>query len=262
MSNTPNPVNPADPAGLGVGGPPAATTDKGQQPFLRPVTGVTPEMVQADQQAFIPQYSQTITGSADRPRTKSTITGYLYAGKSLVDGSGRIVRQRYDATREAYTELRSMDATERSSFLNEMYQRGLYDGKIKPSATGFTPADLKVMQQILLASNEYGYDWRTSLNFIRQENPVSSPGAGRKIPSAIDLGRALDEQALASLGRALTPQERQQQVSNIQGQIRGGTDVQTSTLIEMAPGNVAPAEEQAYNFARVADITARILGGS
>jgi hypothetical protein len=262
MSNTPNPVNPADPAGLGVGGPPAATTDKGQQPFLRPVTGVTPAMVQADQQAFIPQYSQTITGSADRPRTKSTITGYLYAGKSLVDGSGRIVRQRYDATREAYTELRSMDATERSSFLNEMYQRGLYDGKIKPSATGFTPADLKVMQQILLASNEYGYDWRTSLNFIRQENPVSSPGAGRKIPSAIDLGRALDEQALASLGRALTPQERQQQVARIQGQIRGGTDVQTSTLIEMAPGSVAPAEEQAYNFARVADITARILGGS
>jgi hypothetical protein len=262
MSTDPKPVNPADPAGLGVGGPPAATTDKGQQPFLRPVTGVTPEMVQADQQAFIPQYSQTITGSADRPRTKSTITGYLYAGKSLVDGSGRIVRQRYDATREAYTELRSMDATERSSFLNEMYQRGLYDGKIKPSATGFTPADLKVMQQILLTSNEYGYDWRTSLNFIRQENPVSSPGAGRKIPSAIDLGRALDEQALASLGRALTPQERQQQVASIQGRIRGGTDVQTSTLIEMAPGNVAPAEEQAYNFARVADITARILGGS
>jgi hypothetical protein len=262
MSNTPNPVNPADPAGLGVAPPPVATTDKGQQPFLRPVTGVTQEMLQAEQQAFMPQYSQAFTGTADRPRTKSTITGYLYAGTNLVDGSGRIVRQRYDATREAYTELRSMDATERTAFLTEMYQRGLYDGKIKPSSTGLTPSDLKVMQQVLLAANTYGYTWETALNFLRQENPVSSPGAGRKIPSAIDLGRALDEQALSSLGRTLTPQERKQQVANIQGQIAGGTDVQTSTLIEMAPGRVAPAEEQAYNFARVADITARILGGS
>lgn len=262
MSMNPDPVNPLDPAGLGVAPPPVATTQKGQQPFLRPVTGVTPEMVKAEEQAFVPQYAQTVTGSADRPRTRSTISGYLYAGTNLVDGSGRIVRQRYDATREAYTELRSMDTTERSSFLNEMYQRGLYEGKIKPSATGFTPSDLKVMQQVLLAANTYGYTWETALNFIRQENPVSSPGAGRKIPSAIDLGRALDEQALGSLGRTLTPQERQQQVANIQGQIAGGTDVQTSTLIEMAPGRVAPAEEQAYNFARVADITARILGGS
>jgi hypothetical protein len=262
MSMNPDPVNPLDPAGLGVGGPPSATTDKGQQPFLRPVTDVSSTMLQKEQQAFIPQYEKVTTGSADRPRTKSTISGYLYAGTNLVDGSGRIVRERYDATREAYTELRSMDATERSSFLNEMYQRGLYDSKVKPSSTGLTPSDLKVMQQVLLASNTYGYTWRTALNFLRQENPVSSPGAGRKIPSAIDLGRALDEQALGSLGRTLTPQERQQQVANIQGQIRGGTDVQTSTLIEMAPGKVAPAEEQAYNFARVADITARILGGS
>lgn len=261
MSNTPNPVNPADPAGLGVAPPPVATTGKEVKPFARPVVQPTAEQLQAEQQAFIPQTAMVSTGSADRPRTKSTITGYLYAGTQLVNAQGRIVRQQYDSVREAYTELRSMPSEERVSLLNEMYQRGLYDKKLKPSATGLEQRDLRVMQDILLASNTYGYDWRTSLNFIRQENPVSS-GSGRRLTSSVDLARALDQTALGALGRTLTPEERKQQIAYIQGQEAAGTTTSTSTLVSMAPSRVNPAEEQAYNFARVADITASILGGS
>lgn len=259
MSTTPTP---SDPAGLGVTPPPVATTGKETIPFPREVTGVSQAMVQAQPSAFIPQATQGFAGTADRPRTQSTITGYLYAGTDLVDGQGRIVRAKYDATREAFTELRSMPTSERLAFLNEMYQRGLYDKKIKPSATGLTQADLRVMQDVLLTSNTYGYEWRTALNFIRQENPVGLPGSGRKATSSVDLAEALDRAALGSLGRTLTAAERKQQIASIQSQERAGTDVSTGMLVQQAPGQVAPAEEQAYNFARVADLTASILGGS
>jgi hypothetical protein len=256
-----NPVDPANPAGLNIAPRPDVTSSE-KTPFPRPVVGATPEMVQAQPQAFVPQTTATFTGTADRPRTRSTITGYLYAGTDLVDGQGRIVRAKYDTTKEAYTELRSMPTTERLAFLNEMYQRGLYDKKIKPSETGLTQADLRVMQDVLLTSNTYGYEWRTALNFIRQENPVTSPGMGRKATSRVDLADALDRAALGSLGRTLTAAERNQQIASIQAQERAGTDVSTSMLVQQAPSQVAPAEEQAYNFARVADLTASILGGS
>ncbi len=263
MTEIPNPRDNANPAGLDIPPPPQVeTASKGQQPFVRPVTGVTPQMLQEQAASFVPQYTQTFTGSADRPRTQSTITGYLYSGKDLTDGQGRIVRAPYDATKEAYTELRSMPTAERLSFLNEMYQRGLYDKKIKPSATGLTVPDLRVMQDVLLYSNTYGYEWRTALNFIRQENPVTSSGAGRKVTSSVDLAEALDRAALGSLGRTLTAAERKQQIASIQAQERAGTDVSTGMLVQQAPAQVAPAEEHAYNFARVADLTASILGGA
>lgn len=263
MTEIPNPRDSANPAGLNIQPRPTVSVGGSDKtPFPREVTGIPQQVYESQQASFIPQYTQTPTGSADRPRTQSTITGFLYAGTDLVDGQGRIVRSRYDTTKEAYTELRKMPTTERLDFLREMYQRGLYDKKLKPSDTGLSQADLRVMQDVLLTANTYGYEWRTALNFIRQENPVTSPGAGRKATSSVDLAEALDRAALGSLGRTLTAAERKQQIASIQAQERAGTDVTTGMLVQQAPTQVAPAEEQAYNFARVADLTASILGGS
>lgn len=260
MSTTPDPVNPADP--LGVGAAPVPTATRGATPFPRPVTSsVLPPGALPETQAFLPQYATRSEGTADNPRVGRTTTGYLYAGQNLVDEKGRIARAPYDVVRDSYTELAKMDTTERNALLKEMYDRGLYDKGVKPSASGFGQQDLRVMSDILKTSNQYGYEWKTSLNFLRQENPVSSSGSGRRISKKVDLAKDLQREALGTLGRALTKKELNDLVSQVQRGEAAGT-ASTSTLVEMAPMQANPDEAQAYGFARVADFTSQILGGS
>lgn len=263
MSNTPAPipVNPADP--LNAGAPPLATaTAKGATPFPRPVTtNVLPAEALPETGAFLPQTSTRLEGSADNPRVGRTTTGYLYAGQNLVDEKGRIARAPYDIVRETYTELTKLDSTQRAALLKEMYERGLYEKGVKPTTTGLGQQDLRVMSDILKSSNQYGYDWRTSLNFIRQDNPVSTPGSGRRVSQKLDLAKDLQREALGTLGRALTPPELKALIAQVQRGEAAGT-ASTSTLVEMAPGQANPDEAQAYGFARVADFTSQILGGN
>jgi hypothetical protein len=259
MSKTPDPVNPADT--LGVGAPPMATVTKGATPFPRPVTtNVLPAEALPETGTFLPQYTTRSEGTSDNPRMGRTTTGYLYAGQNLVDEKGRIVRGPYDVVRDTYTELAKLDSTQRAALLKEMYDRGLYDKGVKPTASGMGQQDLRVMSDILKSSNQYGYNWETSLNFIRQDNPVSTPGSGRRISKKLDLAPDLQRQALSTLGRALTPQELKALVAQVQQGEAAGT-ASTSTLVEMAPGQANPDEAQAYGFARVADFTSQILAG-
>jgi len=223
MSNIPNPVNPADP--LGVGTAPVATATKGSTPFPRPVqTNVLPPDALPETAAFLPQTSTRLEGSADNPRVGRTTTGYLYAGQNLVDEKGRIVRAPYDIVRETYTELTQLDSTERAALLKEMYQRGLYERGVKPSNSGLGQQDLRVMSDILKSSNQYGYNWRTSLNFIRQDNPVSTSGSGRRVSQKLDLAKDLQREALGTLGRALTKAELNALVLQVQRGESAGTD--------------------------------------
>lgn len=259
MIMTPDPVNPADP--LGKGAPPLATVKEGATPFPRPVTSnVLPPDALPETGSFLPQYATRSEGTADNPRVGKTTTGYLYAGQNLVNEKGSIVRSPYDFVRESYTELAKLDKTERDALLKEMYERGLYDKGVKPSDSGFGQQDLRVMSDILKTSNQYGYEWKTSLNFLRQENPVSA-GSGRRVSKRIDLVGDLQREALGTLGRALTKEELNSLVSQVQRGEAAGT-ASTSTLVEMAPMQANPDEAQAYGFARVADFTSQILGGN
>jgi hypothetical protein len=260
MSNIPIPVNPADPVNAGPA--PLATATKGSTPFPRPVqTNVLPAEALPETAVFLPQTSTRLEGSADNPRVGRTTTGYLYAGQNLVDEKGNIVRAPYDIVRETYTELTQLDSTERAALLKEMYQRGLYEKGVKPSNSGLGQQDLRVMSDILKSSNQYGYNWRTSLNFIRQDNPVSTSGSGRRVSQKLDLAKDLQREALGTLGRALTKAELNALVLQVQRGESAGT-ASTSTLVEMAPGQANPDEAQAYGFARVADFTSQILGGA
>jgi hypothetical protein len=260
MSNIPIPVNPADPVNAGPA--PLATATKGSTPFPRPVqTNVLPADALPETAVFLPQTSTRFEGTADNPRVGRTTTGYLYAGQNLVDEKGRIVRAPYDIVRETYTELTQLDSTERAALLKEMYQRGLYEKGVKPSNSGLGQQDLRVMSDILKSSNQYGYNWRTSLNFIRQDNPVSTSGSGRRVSQKLDLAKDLQREALGTLGRALTKAELNALVLQVQRGESAGT-ASTSTLVEMAPGQANPDEAQAYGFARVADFTSQILGGA
>lgn len=259
MSKTPDPVNPADPLGLGPA--PSATAKQGKTPFPRPVTtNVLPAEALPETGTFLPQYTTRSEGTADNPRVGRTTTGYLYAGQNLVDEKGRIVRAPYDTVRDTYTELAKLDSTQRSALLKEMYDRGLYEKGVKPTSSGMGQQDLRVMSDILKSSNEYGYNWETSLNFIRQDNPVSTPGSGRRISKKIDLAKDLQREALGTLGRALTKKELNDLVLQVQRGEAAGT-ASTSTLVEMAPVQANPDEAQAFGFARVADYTSQILAG-
>ena len=241
MSNTPNPNQPVNPDPLNVGAPPVAMSG-GDQPIPREVTGVIPSL------------------KSQVPLTQRTTTGkYLYAGSYLANAQGQVYRAAYNTQTDPITELSKMQPTDSLALRTELYQRGFYDGKARPSGEAITPQDVKAMQEFLLTANTYGYDWQTSLNFIRQEYPVTgSGGSGRKATSAVDLGRALQDESFAMLGRKLTKEELQQAISSVQSK-EVSTNTSTSTLVQMAPQQVDPTQAQAYGFTRAADIVSQML---
>ena len=244
MSNTPNPNQPAqnvNPDPLGVGAAPVAMSG-GDQPIPREVTGVTPAL------------------KSQVPLTQRTTTGkYLYAGSYLANAQGQVYRAAYNTQTDPITELSKLDPTKSLALRTELYQRGFYDGKARPSGEAVTPQDVKAMQEFLLTANTYGYDWETSLNFIRQEYPVtSSGGSGRKATSAVDLGRALQDESFSILGRKLSKEELQQAIQSVQSK-EVSTNTSTSTLVQMAPQQVDPTQAQAYGFTRAADIVSQML---
>ena len=246
MSDTSNQAQPAqqtNPDPLGKGPAPVVVAGGGSnQPIPREVTGVAPAI------------------KSQVPLTQRTTTGkYLYSGTYLANAQGQVYRAAYNPTSDPVTELAKLNSTERLGLLTELYQRGFYDGKGKPSDYGDSPLDTKAMQEFLLTANTYGYDWQTSLNFVRQEFPVrGGGGSGRKATSSVDLSRALQDEAFSMLGRKLSKEELQQAISSVQSK-EVSTNTSTSTLVQMAPQQVDPTQAQAYGFTRAADIVSQML---
>jgi len=242
-SNQAQPVAPTNPDPLGVGPAPVVVTGgSGDQPIPREVTGVAPAI-----RSQVPLTQRTTTGK------------YLYSGTFLANAQGQVYRAAYNPSSDPVTELAKLNSTERLGLLTELYQRGFYDGQGKPSENGDSPLDTKAMQEFLLTANTYGYDWQTSLNFVRQEFPVRGAGGSRrKATSSVDLGRALQDEAFSMLGRKLSKEELQQAISSVQSK-EVSTDTSTSTLVQMAPQQADPTQAQAYGFTRAADIVSQML---
>ena len=217
---------------------------------------------QAEPDAF--QYVQDPGGMGTRSRTgggspiqSGGMSKLLYYGQNLVNERGQIERKPYDATKEAYSELAKLNPTDRAALQTELYQRRFYRSKSRPSTTGFNPADVDAMKELLLASNEYGYNWKTSLNFIRQEYPAS--GSGRKGPSKMDTRKSLDEKAVEALGRKFTDAEVESLIQQVQQKSVAGESGSLATISENVVAGAATGEQQAYRFAQVADLFNQML---
>jgi hypothetical protein len=243
MTTDPNqPAQNVNPDPLGVGAAPVVVSGGKDQPIPREVTGVAPAL-----RSQVPLTQRTTTGK------------YVYSGTYLANAQGQVYRSAYNPQSDPVTELAKLNSTERLALLTELYQRDFYDGKGKPSDNGDTPVDFKAMQEFLNTSNTYGYDWQTSLNFVRQDFPIKgSGGSRRKATSSVDLGKALQDEAFTMLGRKLSKEELQQAISSVQSK-EVSTNTSTSTLVEMAPQQVDPTQAQAYGFTRAADIVSQML---
>jgi hypothetical protein len=191
------------------------------------------------------------------PAQSGAMSQLLYSGRNLVNEKGQIERKPYDAPKEAYAELAKLLPEDRAALQAELYQRNFYRGKTRPSTTGFNPADIDAMKELLLASNDYGYNWKTSLNFVRQDYPGS--GSGRKAPSKMDTRKSLDEKAIEALGRKFTDAEVESLIQQVQQKSVAGESGSLSTISENVVAGAATGEQQAYRFAQVADLFNEML---
>jgi hypothetical protein len=217
---------------------------------------------QAEPGAF--QYVQQGGGMGTRSRTgggspvqSGPMSQLLYYGKNLVNEKGQIERKPYDAPKEAYAELAKLAPEDRAALQTELYQRNFYRGKTRPSTTGFNPADIEAMKELLLTSNEYGYNWKTSMNFVRQDFPGS--GSGRRGPSKMDTRKSLDDKAIEALGRKFTDAEVESLIQQVQQKSVAGESGSLSTISENVVAGAATGEQQAYRFAQVADLFNEML---
>jgi hypothetical protein len=211
---------------------------------------------QAEPNAF--QYVQE-GGMGTRSRTgggspvqSGPMSRLLYYGNNLVNEKGQIERKPYDAPKEAYAELAKMATADRIALQTELYQRNFYRGKSKPSTNGFDPADVDAMKELLNTSNEYGYNWKTSLNFVRQEFPAS--GSGSRGPSKKEIRKSLDERAVEALGRKFTDEEVESLIAQVQQKSAAGETGGLSMISEDVVSGAATGEQQAFRFAQVADL--------
>lgn len=254
MSNTPI----SDP--LGVGPMPIAAPvghEKVVQPFPRKVSGVGSAVIAAEPSNFIPQYGTVTTGGPPRQST----TGYLYKGTNLVNATGQVSRVQYDTSNETITELSSLNPTDRMALLTELYQRGMYDGKLKPSETGLDPRDFTAMRELLSTSNEYGYEWRTALGFVRQDYPVVSRGSVRRATPKQDLQKQIQAEAIQATGRKFTDEIVKGLVAQIQAREMAGDRTSTQTMTEKAVAGNDPASQQAHKFTQVTDLFRSMMAG-
>lgn len=240
--------------------PGVAGTSAAPREIMVPPTDLFGAYRQAEPNAF--QYVQEGTGAVGmgvRSRTgggapvkSGAMSKLLYYGQNLVNEKGQIERKPYDAPKEAYAELAKLNPTDRAALQTELYQRNFYRGKTRPSSTGFNPADIEAMKDLLLTSNEYGYNWKTSLNFIRQEYPTS--GSGSRGPSKKEIRKSLDERAVEALGRKFTDEEVESLIAQVRQKSAAGETGGLSMISEDVVSGAATGEQQAFRFAQVADL--------
>lgn len=186
------------------------------------------------------------------PAQSGGMSKLLYYGNNLVNEKGQIERKPYDAPKEAYAELAKLAPADRIALQTELYQRNFYRGKSKPSTNGYEPSDIDAMKELLNTSNEYGYNWKTSLNFIRQDFPAT--GSGSRGPSKKEIRKSLDERAVEALGRKFTDEEVESLIAQVRQKSAAGETGGLSMISEDVVSGAATGEQQAFRFAQVADL--------
>lgn len=244
---------PQDP--LDVGAPPPVTAGGRESRAVVPrrVTGrVAPEIAEYVKPELMPS---TLGGRPARSPIERQVAGAVYTGEALMDNRGNITRMPYDPVRETLNELGKLETTERLALLNELYQRGMYQGGSRPSANGTSKPDLDAMSELLQASNVYGYEWKTALALIRADYPSSRSGrGGRRGTPVADIRKSVDQQALEALGRRFTGEEVSGLIAQIQGREAGGDRTSLGTMSEQVVAGAAQDEQTAYRFTQVADL--------
>jgi hypothetical protein len=257
------PVN-QDP--LGIGPVPGATSSA--KPVIGREIPVPPsqtigEYKKLEPQAFTPIYSEQ-GGPRGRsgggaPRDYRQIAGYIYTGQNLVGESGVIERAPYEPMRDSYDELSKLELTDRLGLLNDLYNRGFYNGKQKPTDTGLNPSDQYAMANLLDSANtEYGRTWKVALKFVRQDYPGRGGAGGRRTPRQ-DIRATLDDRAVEALGRKFTNEEVNSLIAQIQQRESAGDKTSLGTMAEAAVAGAAQPEQQAFRFAQVADLFNEML---
>lgn len=159
--------------------------------------------------------------------------------------------------------LGSLDDIQRNRLTNLLYTRGWY-GNDKPQG-GFGDNDRQAMKGLLYYSNVRGRTWDEVLNTI-EKAPFTTGGGGAapSYSSKEDLAVIADKTALSTIGRKLTPEERQKFVASYQGVQRadraGGeqapsADVFFQNRIEGQYG----AETDAYKYLTAISNVAKLL---
>lgn len=112
--------------------------------------------------------------------------------------------------------LGTLDDIERNKVTNLLYTRGWY-GNDKPQG-GFGDNDRAAMKALLYYSNIKGRTWTEVANTLEKAPfQVASSGSAPSYSSKEDLSVIADKTALSTIGRKLTPDERQKFVASYQG---------------------------------------------
>lgn len=196
------------------------------------------------------------------PRYVQALTPKGQPGLLAPDGS---VRDFYDRSREARTELSKLDDISRRNVKITLYKKGWY-GSSKPElGDRISDADKAAMSDLLETANVEGYTWDVLLRQIQKAPDVEFMGrAGRNKPSSADLTDILQKTSLQTIGRKLDDKTIKQLVSSYQGVYTANTeesppsaDVFFKNRIEQTYGTETDAHKYLYAISNVA----KILGG-
>lgn len=159
--------------------------------------------------------------------------------------------------------LGGLDDIERNRVTNLLYTRGWY-GNQKPQG-GFGDNDREAMKALLYYSNVKGRTWTEVVNTLEKAPfVVGGGGAAPSYSSKEDLATIADKTALSTIGRKLSPQERDRFVKSYQGVQRSDTaggeqapsaDVFFQNRIQRQYG----AETDAYKYLTAVSNVAKLL---
>lgn len=159
--------------------------------------------------------------------------------------------------------LGSLNDIERNRITNILYTRGWY-GDRKPQG-GFGDNDLDAMKGLLYYSNIKGRTWDEVLNTI-EKAPFTTAGSGAapSFSSKEDLSVIADKTALSTIGRKLTPEERDRFVKSYQGVQRadrpGGEQAPSADVFfQNRIENQYGAETDAYKYLTAISNVAKLL---
>ena len=100
------------------------------------------------------------------------------------------------------------DEVQRRNFLNNLYERGWYDGNDKPGG-GLSDEDEKAVYRLLYASNLAGTQWNQIYTAGKKSPFASTESADKRfrVSSTEDLVEIANRSALSTIGRKLSAEE-------------------------------------------------------
>jgi hypothetical protein len=168
--------------------------------------------------------------------------------------------------RQLLAEL-ATDEVKTKTFLNNLYERGWYDGDDKPGG-GLSDEDEKAVYRLMYASNLFGLPLRQVLYSSNKSPFASAPspgkGAGFRPSSTEDLVEIANRTALSTIGRRLSAEEsskfsrsyqESQQTQASGGMSAPGTEVFFKNRIEQQYG----AESDGYKYLSAISNVARLM---